>query len=187
MSFFFAVGKSRLKKNLKVCCKGCILSRGVSWDTLSRLPSYQQRAAMKKIVLTCLSAAALLACAMPDAVAAQFNQPPKTYARIGDAPSQTRFTKAIEDLPLMPGLELDDKDDVVFIFGSSRIAQTTAKGFVDIDSVYYFYQDTLPQLGWRQINPKLYSRENELLHVEARSANSEGITYVRFEVKPEQR
>ena len=140
---------------------------------------------MKKNVVTALYVVVLLASGVPAVEAAQFNQPPKQYARIGDAPSQTHFTKAIEDLPLMAGLVLDDKNDMIFIFGSNRIAQTTAKGFVDIDSVYYFYQDTLPQLGWRQISPKLYSREKETLHVEASSANAEGMTYVRFEVKPE--
>jgi len=113
------------------------------------------------------------------------NAPAKVYAKIGEASTTTRFTKAIEDLPLMAGLELIEDDDVVFVFGSNRIAQTTAKGLVDIDTVYYFYQDTLPQLGWQQSNPKLYVRDHELLHVEASSANADGMTYVRFEVEPE--
>jgi len=108
----------------------------------------------------------------------------KTYARIGEAQPSTHFAKAIEDLPLMDGLELVSEDDVVFIFGSNRIAQTTAKGWVDIDVVYYFYQDTLPQLGWNQVNAKLYHRGNETLHVEASSANEDGMTYVKFEVEP---
>ena len=103
---------------------------------------------------------------------------------IKDVSTQTHFAKAIEDLPLMPGLELDDGHDILFIFGSNRIAQTTAKGFVDIDGVYYFYQDTLPQLGWTQITARLYERGSELLHVDASSANSDGLTYVTFEVEP---
>jgi len=140
---------------------------------------------MKKVIHTMLSVFALLSVCAIEAQALPVNKTAKAYAKIGEAAPSTRFTKAIEDLPLMPGLELVENNDVVFIFGSNRIAQTTAKGYVDIDSVYYFYQDTLPQLGWLQIRPKLYSRDHELLHVEASSANADGVTYVRFEVEPE--
>ncbi|MGE4351467.1 MAG: hypothetical protein AB7E52_04680 [Bdellovibrionales bacterium] len=107
-----------------------------------------------------------------------------TYSRIGDNLEVSRFAKAIEDLPLMPGLGVVEDKDMLFIFGSSRIAQTTLKGGVDIDRVYYFYQATLPQLGWKEITPKLYERSGERLHMKASSANRDGMTYVQFEVEP---
>ena len=113
------------------------------------------------------------------------NAKPKAFAHVGEANTQTLFTKAIEDLPIMPNLELVENDDVLFIKKTGRIAQTTLKGPVDIDSVYVFYEQTLPQLGWKQVNPKLYARESELLRVEASSANAEGLTFVRFSVEPE--
>ena len=103
---------------------------------------------------------------------------------VGLQAPDAQFANAIEDLPLMAGMEVVPENDVVFIFGRNRLVQTTARGRVDIDSVYYFYQESLPQLGWKEISPRLYERGNEQLHVDASSANADGMTYVRFEVKP---
>ncbi len=103
---------------------------------------------------------------------------------VGAQAPEARFAKSIEDLPLMDGLEVVEDKDVLFIFGSERIAQTTAKGRVDIDSVYYFYQQSLPQMGWSEITARLYERAGERLHVDASCANNDGMTYVRFAVEP---
>src|ERR1700679_2747005 len=62
------------------------------------------------------------------------------------------FTKVIDDLPLMPGLQLVEDEDVLFSSGSSRIAETNAIGPVDIDAVYAFYKKSLPHLGWKTVN-----------------------------------
>ncbi|MFA6280779.1 MAG: hypothetical protein WC612_08375 [Bdellovibrionales bacterium] len=106
------------------------------------------------------------------------------FSNVGQQAPQTRFAKAIEDLPLMEGLEVVEDKDVLFILGPERIAQTTAKGRVDIDKIYYFYQQSLPQMGWREVTASLYERAGERLHVEASCANSDGMTYVRFSVEP---
>lgn len=106
--------------------------------------------------------------------------------RIRDSVPESKFSKTIEDLPLMSGLEVVGGQDVLFVFGSDRIAQTTVSGHVDIDEVYYFYQETLPQLGWSETTPRLYERNGERLRIEASSANADGKTYVRFEVEPSQ-
>ena len=50
-------------------------------------------------------------------------------------PANTNFAKVIDDLPLMPGLQLVEGEDVLFaepVLG--RIAETTAEGPVDIDA-----------------------------------------------------
>lgn len=105
--------------------------------------------------------------------------------RIRDMTPASKFAQAIEDLPLMPGLEVESDHDMLFIFGSDRIAQTTVAGKVDVDEVYYFYQATLPQLGWSEVTPRLYERQGEQLHIDARSANADGTAHVRFEVVPD--
>lgn len=104
--------------------------------------------------------------------------------RIRDVAPQSRFSPTIQDLPLMPGLEVEAGQDVLFIFGSSRIAQTTLVGRVDVDEVYYFYQETLPQLGWKFITLREYERDSERLLLEVRSTTSDGKTRARFEVVP---
>ena len=130
-------------------------------------------------VILCLCALSLFA----TAAQADSKNISQTHTKIGEV-AKTRFTTAIEDLPLMKGLEIVEENDVLLIFGSNRIAQTTAKGWVDIDEVYYFYQETLPELGWTAVNAKTYLRDNERLLINASSANPDGMTHVTFEVEP---
>lgn len=96
----------------------------------------------------------------------------------------TVFTKSIEDLPVMGGLEVVEDKDVFEVFGGQRIAQTVLRGPVDIDSVYYYYASLLPELGWRKLNAKTYQRDGERLFFRPSSANKDGMTYVRFDVEP---
>lgn len=100
------------------------------------------------------------------------------------AKEQQKFAKVIDDLPLMPGLELQDDKDVLFLSGSSRIAQTTAVGMVDIDEVYYYYESSLPQLGWKKIDARTYERGGERLRLDVRGNNPSGMTIARFSVEP---
>jgi hypothetical protein len=93
------------------------------------------------------------------------------------------FTKVIEDLPLMPGLQLVEDEDVLFASpNAGRIAETNAIGPVDIDDVYKFYKRSLPHLGWKTVDSRTYQREGEQLRIEAH-ANAK-ITIVKFTVKP---
>jgi hypothetical protein len=95
-----------------------------------------------------------------------------------------QFAKVIDDLPLMPGLEEQEDKNVLFIAGPGRIAQTTATGMIDIDTVYHYYQKSLPQLGWQAIDARTYERDNERLRLDVSGANSGGITVARFSVEP---
>jgi hypothetical protein len=102
-------------------------------------------------------------------------------------PSQeaaARFTKVIDDLPLMPGLTPQEDEDVLFVAGPGRIAQTTASGPVDIDEVYNFYAKSLPQLGWKKIDARTYERDNERLKLDVSGVNPAATTIVRFSVEP---
>ncbi|HBM91332.1 MAG TPA: hypothetical protein DD400_05615 [Rhodospirillaceae bacterium] len=106
------------------------------------------------------------------------------YPLVGAQAKHTVFANSIEDLPVMLGLDVVEDKDVFILFGAERIAQTTLKGKVDVDDVYYFYRRALPELGWKQINAKAYERGGERLLMQPSSANKEGMTYVRFSVEP---
>lgn len=122
--------------------------------------------------------------------ATEFNHTTNLIDEMGPAPEmpqeesdQPQFTKVIDDLPLMPGLQLQDQDDVLFTTKlDGRIAETEAVGSVDIDDVYKFYHRTLPQLGWSVINGRSYRRENDVLRIEAKADGK--MTHVHFSVKP---
>ncbi len=108
---------------------------------------------------------------------------PLYAADTGDQGSETQFANVIDDLPLMPGLQLVDDEDVLFDEpGSGRIAETNAVGSVDIGEVYKFYQRSLPHLGWKAVNAHTYERGSEMLHIDAKANNK--VTTVTFTVKP---
>ena len=76
-----------------------------------------------------------------------------------------------EDLPLMDGLKQTDEEAVSFDSPSGRIieayAQSSKTGKKEITD---FYNQTLPQLGWRRISAAkgktaAYSREGEILAI----------------------
>lgn len=130
--------------------------------------------------------AACLLCLAPVSVFAQdaaVSSVPEAEV-IGTQASQTSFAKAIEDLPVMPGLRIVEDKDVLILFGERRIAQATLEGPVDIDRVYYFYDSVLPELGWKKITSKTYERAGEKLSMKSSSVNAQGLTRVRFEVEP---
>ncbi len=75
------------------------------------------------------------------------------------------FVSTIEDLPLMPGL-IEDEGGMVFDSARGRIVETFATGWVNEAAVRDFYDETLPQLGWRPLGAGAFQRENEILMVE---------------------
>lgn len=96
---------------------------------------------------------------------------------------QPQFAQVIDDLPLMPGLQLEQNNDVLFVTPrDGRIAKTEAIGPVDIDDIYRFYRKTLPQLGWKSVDARSFSRENEILRIDAKADDKS--TRVIFSVIP---
>ncbi len=93
------------------------------------------------------------------------------------------FANVIDDLPLMPGLQVVEDEDVLFVTPKAgRIAETTAEGIVDVDDVYTFYRKSLPHLGWKIIDMRTYQRENDRLRIDAHAEDK--FTTVRFLVRP---
>ena len=76
------------------------------------------------------------------------------------------FIKDIEDLPLMPGLVEDAGSGMTFDTAQGRIVEAFATGPISEGGVMDFYDETLPQLGWRPDGPGVFSREREILKVE---------------------
>lgn len=103
---------------------------------------------------------------------------------VGKIAPQVAFAKSIEDLPVMSGFDVDVDKDVLFIFGQDRIAQTTLRGYVDVDQVYYFYWQTLKEMGWQDAGRNVYERNGETLTMKVRAADQGGQTVVTFAVQP---
>jgi hypothetical protein len=118
-------------------------------------------------------------------LAVPINQPADADDDTATAPGseEPRFANVIEDLPLMPGLQLVEDEDVLFSEpGAGRIAETNAIGPVTVTDVYKFYRRSLPHLGWKAIDTRTYERSGERLRIDAQT--NEQVTTVRFTVKP---
>ncbi|GAB4372487.1 MAG: hypothetical protein Kow00114_33950 [Kiloniellaceae bacterium] len=129
---------------------------------------------MLRVPLLCFLAVALVppaAVSDPRAAAAQAQTGGEAYVA------------GIPDLPLMPGLEALPDSSVVFDKPGGRIVEAFAQGSVSPQAVTAFYDETLPQLGWRREAPGAYLREGERLRL-AFSQDAGRVT-VQFRLLPQ--
>ncbi len=97
--------------------------------------------------------------------------------------TQDGFIDESVDIPLAPSLVLSAGAGLVFDSPSGRIVEAFATGTGDRDQLIDFYAATLPALGWKQISPTLYGREDERLSLTF--FGSDGALSVRFTLSPE--
>ncbi|MBH89978.1 MAG: hypothetical protein CMF71_07125 [Magnetovibrio sp.] len=100
--------------------------------------------------------------------------------------AQGSFSRAIDDLPLMDGLQESVDEIVVFDSSTGRIVEVLSTGKVTRQQVMQFYSETLPQLGWQEISAGYYSRENEILKIDFPSPENKKILNVLFMLSPSQ-
>ena len=103
------------------------------------------------------------------------------------AAQDTRYFEALPDLPVMPGLAEAEAAGIAFDKPGGRIVTLYASGGATPASVLAFYAETLPALGWREIDRQTWLREGERLSLEAsRDARvRRGETVARFTLAPE--
>lgn len=82
---------------------------------------------------------------------------------------QPLYMPGTEDVPLMPGLAADDAASLVFDKPQGRIVEAAARGAVSRHAVMAFYEESLPQLGWRRTGTstrKSFERDGERLSLD---------------------
>jgi hypothetical protein len=96
------------------------------------------------------------------------------------------FLPGFDDLPVMPGLSAVDGAGIVFDTPGGRIIEGYAAGEVTRNAVRRFYDETLPQLGWKRVASNEFRREGEQLKIEFEGKNkNEALTTVRFTLSPD--
>jgi hypothetical protein len=105
---------------------------------------------------------------------------------MADATAQGSFLSAIDDLPLMEGLNEAEGETMVFDSSSGRIVEALGIGMVTRQQVIQFYSETLPQLGWLEISPGHFVREYEALKIEFPTAPVGRTLNVLFMLSPAQ-
>ena len=82
----------------------------------------------------------------------------------GAAPADpSGWVPGTEDVPLMPGLAPTGDAGLVFDKPQGRIVEASAHGSVSRHAVLAFYQESLPQLGWRAAGERQFLRDGEQL------------------------
>ena len=79
---------------------------------------------------------------------------------------EPQFFSALQDIPLMPGMEELVDHAVSFDKPSGRISESFALTHgLEQGAVLRFYYATLPQLGWGKVSEYQFFRQNETLDV----------------------
>ena len=97
--------------------------------------------------------------------------------------AENGFVSGIPDLPLIPGLHVVDEATIVFEKPSGRLVRALAKGDRTEEAFWQFYEETLPQLGWRTVTRGRFVRDKENLHIDVE--NNESQLIARFAIAPE--
>ncbi len=104
------------------------------------------------------------------------------FLQTSTAFAQDEFVAGFEDLPLMSGLKIE-QEELYFDTPTGKIVESYAYSEkLTTKEVLDFYKNTLPQLGWKAAKSNQYSREGELLTIEASTTNS--ILNVKFFLQP---
>lgn len=98
--------------------------------------------------------------------------------------AQGRFVAGLGDVPAMPGLAPAGEEPMVFDKPGGRIAEAVMTGRVGRRDVVSFYDQTLPQLGWKRTAERTFVREGEELRLEFVGSGTTQPTKVRFVLNP---
>jgi hypothetical protein len=97
--------------------------------------------------------------------------------------SADRFVAGLGELPLMPGLREGIERRLIYEKADGRIVNTVARGAPNIQQIEAFYNETLPQLGWRKGSALEFVREQEILSLTIIRLSS--TSEVQYKIAPE--
>ena len=92
------------------------------------------------------------------------------------------FLAGVEDLPLMPGLREIPEETLIYDKLDGRLVQAIASGESDLAALWRFYNETLPQLGWRRLATGHFVRDGEGLRITVEK--NDAMLTVRFAIAP---
>ena len=97
--------------------------------------------------------------------------------------STEKFVTGFSDLPLMPGMQELPDANISFDTASGRIVEAFAKTEENIKKILFFYNNVLPQFGWRVENDTTFVRDSEKLTLDFRKDKVSVI--VQFSLEPQ--
>jgi hypothetical protein len=91
---------------------------------------------------------------------------PAAALRAAPVADQQLYIAGLGEIPLMPGLTVVEEESLVFDKPDGRIVEATLSGTVNRQAVRSYYQQIMPQLGWRLTATDRFEREGEILRME---------------------
>lgn len=97
--------------------------------------------------------------------------------------STDEFVENTNDIPLAKHLTKISENDLDFDSVGGSLSSVSYKSKIDLEKIKKFYQETLPQMGWKvkkssKIEKLTFIRENETLEIEF--LNQDGNDVVKF-------
>lgn len=124
---------------------------------------------------------------LPVAAGAQPKEAPRATLEGGPdtavKPHQTTFFHVLNDVPVMPGLRELPDESINFDKPEGRIVTATAvSDHLAPEKIRQFYDQALPQLGWKRGEKDSFFRDQEQLKliIEVK----QGVSIARFTVEP---
>lgn len=91
-----------------------------------------------------------------------------------------KFIDGVEDLPLHEKMEFVENSLILFDTNEGRIVQLDTKGKVEKKVVKDFYNQLLPNLGWRLVKENKFSRQDEIIEIEFSEKND--FLFLKFRI-----
>tara|TARA_R110002095_G_scaffold210521_1_gene197817 strand:- start:100 stop:504 length:405 start_codon:yes stop_codon:yes gene_type:complete len=96
----------------------------------------------------------------------------------------TAYVQILSDIPLAPGLSLEDDSEVVFDVPEGKIVEVTTFGSADLLETQTFYKESLEALGWKQVPEKEWSYKRDEEFLEISFEDGEDDLQVKFRLMP---
>lgn len=96
----------------------------------------------------------------------------------------TAYVQILSDVPLAPGLSLEEESEVVFDVPEGKIVEVSAFGAADLADTQTFYKESLEALGWQPVPGKAWSYKRDEEFLEISFDDGENDLQVKFRLMP---
>ena len=93
-----------------------------------------------------------------------------------------QFVLGINDLPILNKMKNMPESLVIFDTNEGRFIKTQISGKETVANAILYYNEILPNLGWKKIDNMKFKREKELLNIKYQK--KDGLLYLTFSVLP---
>lgn len=96
----------------------------------------------------------------------------------------TAYVQVLSDIPLAPGLSLEEESQVIFDVPEGQIVEVATFGAADLVETQTFYKESLEALGWQAVPGKEWSYKRDEEFLEIFFDDGENDLQVKFRLMP---